>query len=302
MNTPASDGIALEPTATKPTSPHPITYQLPEKPVVIVQATRSWSSFDFRELWAHRELLYFLTWRDVKVRYKQTLIGITWVVIQPLITTLIFTIFFGMLAGVPSEGLPYPVFAFAGLLPWIFFSNAVTQSGNSLVGNGHLITKIYFPRVIIPSAAIGCGLLDFAISFVVLVGLMAYYRVTVTWSILAIPALALLLTLFALGVGMWLSALNVKYRDVRHLLPFVLQIWMFASPIIYPPAFVPERWRWVLNLNPMTGIIDGFRAAIFGGKPLNGWGLAMSVLITLVVLVSAAYGFRRMEKNFADVV
>lgn len=274
----------------------------PDKPLVVIKAAKPWGAIDFRDLWAHRELLYFLVWRDVKVRYKQTLLGVAWVVVQPLVTTLIFTVFFGILARVPSEGVPYPVFAFAGLLPWIFFSNAVTQSSNSLVGSAHLITKVYFPRIIIPTAAVGAGLLDFAISLGVLGGLMAYYGIAPTWSFLAILPLLLLLTLFALGVGMWLSALNVKYRDVRHLLPFVLQVWMFASPIIYPPTFVPERWRWVLKFNPMTGIIDGFRAAIFREKPFDRVSLAVSALITVMLLLSAAYAFKRMEKNFADIV
>lgn len=279
-------------------APHMTT----EKPLVVIKPPTRWAAIDLKDLWAHRELLYFLVWRDVKVRYKQTLLGVTWVIIQPLFTTLIFTVFFGILARVPSEGVPYPLFAFAGLLPWIFFTNAVTQSSNSLVGSAHLITKVYFPRIIIPTAAVGAGLLDFAISFVVLGGLMAVYRVGLTWNFLALAPLLILLTLFALGVGMWLSALNVKYRDVRHLLPFVLQVWMFASPVIYPPTFVPERWRWILKLNPMTGIIDGFRTAIFGEKPFDRMSLVLSISITALLLVSGAYAFKRMEKNFADVV
>ncbi|HKP37816.1 MAG TPA: ABC transporter permease [Pyrinomonadaceae bacterium] len=290
------------PSSNDPANQSNVLHVTPDKPVVVIKPTKAWAAIDFRELWAHRELLYFLVWRDVKVRYKQTLLGVAWVIVQPLFTALIFTIFFGILARVPSEGIPYTVFAFAGLLPWIFFSNAVAQSSNSLVGSAHLITKVYFPRIIIPAAAVAAGLLDFAISFVVLGALMVYYGVSLTWGFLAIPALLLLLTLFAAGVGMWLSAMNVKYRDVRHLLPFVLQVWMFASPVIYPPTFVPEKWRWILSLNPMTGIIDGFRAAIFGEKPFDRLSLALSVLMTVVILVSGAFAFKRMEKSFADVV
>src|ERR1041385_8570599 len=275
---------------------------LPDKPLVVIERGSSWAAISVRDLWAYRELLYFLTLRDIKVRYKQTLMVVAWVVAQPLLTTLIFTLIFGVLARVPSDGVPYPVFAFAGLLPWMFFSGAVTRSGDSLVGSAHLITKVYFPRVIIPCAAIGAGLLDFAISLSIMGVLMIYYRVAPTAGLLMLPALLLLVTIFALGMGMWLSALNVKYRDVRHLLPFLLQIWMFASPVIYPPTFVPERWRWLLKLNPMTGIIDGFRAAIFAGKPFDWFGLASSTMIALALLLYAAFTFRRMERSFADVV
>ena len=292
-------------------APHPPTsepvlsaaHALPDKPLVVIEPGASWAALSFRDLWAYRELLYFLTLRDIKVRYKQTLIGVAWVIAQPLLTTLVFTIFFGVLAGVPSEGgVPYAVFAFAGLLPWTLFAAAVTRSGDSLVGSSNLITKVYFPRIIIPCAAVAAGLLDFAISLGVLGALMIYYRVSVTVGLLMVPPLVLLVTLFALAVGMWLSALNVRYRDVRHLLPFLLQMWMFASPVIYPPTFIPERWRWLLKLNPMTGIIDGFRAAIFGAKPFDWTALAVSAVAALVLLVYATYAFKRMERNFADIV
>jgi lipopolysaccharide transport system permease protein len=276
---------------------------LPDKPLVTIKPKKAWVALDLRELWAHRELLYFLIWRDVKVRYKQTLLGVLWVVIQPVFTTLIFTLFFGILAGVPSEGsVPYPVFVFAGLLPWLYFSNAVSQSSNSLVGSSNLITKVYFPRLMIPCAAVGSGLIDFLIAFLVLVGLMFYYKVAFTWNILMLPALVLLVTLFALGIGMWLSAVNVKYRDVRHATPFILQMWMFTSPVIYPPTFVPLRWRWMLVLNPMTGIIDGFRSAILGQKGFNWNELMASIVIMLALLIYAAYTFKRMEKSFADLI
>ena len=215
-------------------------YELPDQPLISIRPSRTWVALNLRDLWAYRELLFFLTWRDVQVRYKQTVLGVAWAIIQPLATMLIFTLFFGKLAGMPSEDIPYPLFAYAGLLPWTFFSNAVTNSGNSLVGSSNLITKVYFPRMIIPGAAVGAGLVDFAIAFALLAGLMAYYHVAVTWSILMLPVLVALTTLLALGVGMWMSALNVKYRDIRYALPFLIQLWMFASPIIYPASIVPR--------------------------------------------------------------
>jgi len=222
---------------------------------------------------------------------------------QPLFTMLIFTLLFGRLAGMEAHtgGIPYPIFAYAGLLPWTFFSNAITNSGNSLVGSANLITKVYFPRMIIPGAAVTAGLVDFFIGFVLLIGLMFYYKVAVTLNILLFPGLVLLTTLLAIGVGMWLSALNVKYRDIRFALPFIVQLWMFLSPIIYPTTLLPEQWRWVFRFNPLTGIIEGYRSSLFG-QPLNWTSLGISTLITLVILVYAAYSFRRMEKTFADVV
>ena len=275
---------------------------LPDKPLVTIEPSGAWVAPDLLDLWAHWELFFFLIWRDVKVRYKQTLLGVLWVIIQPLLTTLIFTLFFGILARVPSEGVPYPVFVFAGLLPWTFFANAVTQSSNSLVGSANLITKVYFPRLIIPSAAVSAGLVDFVIAFLVLLGLMVYYGVAFTWNILMLPPLILLMTLFALGIGMWLSALNVKYRDVRHATPFILQMWMFASPVIYPPTFVPVNWRWILMLNPMTGIIEGFRVALLGRESFVWDELAAAAIITLALLVYSTYAFKRMEKSFADLI
>src|SRR5205085_10522467 len=224
--------------------------QSPEHAPIVwrIEPSRGWVSLKLNELWDYRELLYFLTWRDVKVRYKQTVLGAAWAIIQPLFTMLIFTLFFGRFAGVPSDGVPYPLFAYAGLLPWIFFSNAVTNSGNSLVGSANLITKVYFPRMIIPGAAVAAGLVDFAIAFGILIVLMIYYGIGFSWSLLMLPALVLLTALLALGVGMWMSALNVKYRDIRYALPFLIQLWMFASPIIYPLTIVPARWKWLLHL------------------------------------------------------
>lgn len=249
---------------------HSSDHALPEQPVVRIRPSRRWVALNLKDVWAYRELLYFLTWRDVKVRYKQTLLGVAWAIIQPLFAMLIFWLFFGKLAGIPSDGIPYPLFAFAGLLPWMFFSNAVTASGNSLVGSSHLITKVYFPRMIIPGAAVAAGLVDFAISFTILIVLMIYFSAVVTWQVMMLPALVALTMLLAVGVGMLMSALNVKYRDVRHALPFMIQLWMFATPIIYPVSIVPENWRWVLALNrsqgSLTAIAQRFSAGSSTGR------------------------------------
>ncbi|MDR3639337.1 MAG: ABC transporter permease [Isosphaeraceae bacterium] len=276
-------------------------YELPGEPLIVIRPSRTWVALNLRDLWAYRELLFFLTWRDVKVRYKQTVLGIAWAVLQPLATMAIFTLFFGKLAHMPSDGIPYPLFAFSGLLPWTFFSNAVTNSGNSLVGNANLVSKVYFPRMIIPGAAVGAGLVDFAIAFVLLAVLMVCYGVVPGWTILLLPVFVVLTTLLALGVGMWMSALNVKYRDIRYALPFMIQLWMFVSPIIYPTSLVPARWRWAFALNPLTGLIEGFRSCLFN-VPFDRLGIALSSCVTLAFLAYAAYDFRRMEKSFADVV
>jgi lipopolysaccharide transport system permease protein len=277
--------------------------ELPEEPLVVIEPKKSSLALDLREIWVHRELLYFLMWRDVKVRYKQTALGVAWVVLQPLLMMLIFTLFFGRLAGIQSDdGIPYPLFAYAGLLPWTFFAAAVTLSGNSLVNSASLVTKVYFPRLILPLAAVGAVLLDLAISSFVLAALMVYWRVGISVALIALPALVIMLTALALGVGTLLAALNVKYRDVRIALPFALQIWLFASPIIYPTNMIPERWRWLIKLNPMTGIIDGFRSALFGRKPFAWTSLAVSAAVAVVLLISAAIIFKRMEKGFADIV
>lgn len=269
------------------------------RPVVTITPPEGRAHLDLAGLWLYRELLYFLCWRDVKVRYKQTLLGAAWAILQPLLAMVIFTLFFGRLAGVPSDGLPYAPFAFAGLLPWIFFSNAVTSSSNSLVGNSNLITKVYFPRMIIPGAAVLAGLVDFAVGSVILIALMVSYDLMPGAGLLLLPILVLLLALLALAVGLWASALNVRYRDVRYALPFLIQLWMFASPIIYPASFVPEKYRWLLLLNPLTGLIEGQRAALFG-RPLPWMALTISVIVTLAMLVFSALTFRRMERDFAD--
>jgi lipopolysaccharide transport system permease protein len=275
---------------------------LPEKPLITIEPGSSWVALRLRDLWLYRELLYFLTWRDVKVRYKQTLLGAAWAILQPVLTMVIFTLLFGRLAGIKSEGVPYPIFAYAGLLIWTFFANAVTNSGNSLVGSANLITKIYFPRMIIPGASVGAGLVDLAIAFLIQIALMIYYHIALTFAILMVPFLILLTALLALGVGMWLSALNVKYRDIRYAIPFLVQLWMFASPVIYPASMLNRRLRYVLMLNPLTGIIENFRVALFGHDSFDWKSLWISAAITLFALVYSAYSFRRMERNFADII
>ena len=279
------------------------THGLPDKPLVVIEPSKSWVALNLRDLWGYRELLYFLTWRDIKVRYKQTLLGVAWAIIQPLLTMLIFTLLFGRLGGMDSRtgGIPYPIFAYVGLLPWTFFANAITNSGNSLVGSAHLITKVYFPRMIIPGSAVAAGLVDFFVGFGLLIGLMFYYKVGLTLNLLLFPALVLLTSLLALSVGLWLSALNVKYRDIRFALPFIVQLWMFVSPVLYPSNVLPEKYRWVFALNPLTGIIEAYRSSLFG-HAIDWTALGISALITLVFLVYASYSFRRMEKTFADIV
>lgn len=286
---------------------HAAPRAIPDEPVTTIGPARPWWSLGLKELWHYRELLYFLTWRDVKVRYKQTLVGVAWVVMQPLISTLVFTIFLGWLARVPSGDVPYPLMVFTGLLPWTFFSSAVTGAGGSLVGNSHLITKVYFPRMFIPAASVCARLLDFFISCAVLGGLALYYGVTPTWRLLVwAPPLLALLALLALGLGMLMSAINVRYRDVGVALPVLVQFWMFASPVVYPSSMVYASgaagvWKRLYTLNPMVGVIDNFRAALLGG-PANWPALASSAAITAAVLAYAAYEFRRAEKQFADII
>ncbi len=269
---------------------------------IVIRASRGWVPLNLREVWAYRDLLYFLIWRDVKVRYKQTVLGAAWAIIQPLFAMVIFSVFFGRLAKMPSDGLPYPIFAFCGLLPWQLFAHALTESGNSLVANERLITKVYFPRLVIPLAAVLAGLVDFGVSFIVLLGLMAYYGIVPTVGILALPLFLGLAVGTALGVGLWLSALNVQYRDVRYTIPFLGQVWLFATPVAYPASLVPEQWRWLLGINPMAGVVEGFRWALLGSPHLPGALLAVSVLVVVVALVSGLYYFRRMERAFADIV
>jgi lipopolysaccharide transport system permease protein len=272
---------------------------------ILIRPTRGLASLGLRAVWEYRELLFFLVWRDVKVRYKQTALGVLWVVLQPLVSMAIFTVLFGVLLKVPSGDAPYPVFAFAGLLPWNYFSQSLSRASTSLVNSSHLITKIYFPRLVIPLSGVFSSLVDFAISFVVLLILMLLYGVTPSARMLLLPALLLLALVTALGFGLWLSALNVKYRDVGYLLPFLIQIWMYLTPVVYGSSLIPERYRFLLSLNPMTGVVEGFRWALLGGELesyLSAPLLALSVGIALAVLVSGAVFFRTTERSFADVV
>jgi lipopolysaccharide transport system permease protein len=270
--------------------------------LTIYEPTHGWLSLRLGDLWHYRELLYFLTWRDIKIRYKQTALGVAWAVLQPLITMVIFSMIFGRLAKLPSDGIPYPVFSYAALLPWGLFSGALQRAGTSLVTNANLITKVYFPRLTIPISAVAAGLVDFVISFLVLLGLMLFYKIMPTWMILTIPLFVLLAILTALAVSLWLSALNVQYRDVQYIIPFLIQAWMYASPVAYSAGLIPRGpWRIIYGLNPMAGVIQGFRWALVGGNPPDEL-MAISVAMVLLLLVSGMYYFRRMEKTFADVV
>ncbi len=275
---------------------------------IVIRPTQGWTSLRLGDVWEFRQLLYFLVWRDVKVRYKQTALGAAWAVLQPLLTMVIFTIFFGGLARVGSDGLPYPLFSYTGILPWTFFAFGLTQSSNSLVGSSNLIKKVYFPRLIIPLASVLTGLVDFAVAFVVLIGLMAWYRVPPTIMVIWLPLLLLLALLAALGFGLWLAALNVEYRDVRYVVPFFVQLWLFVTPVIYPTSKLTAKLAehglppWLCGLNPMAGVVEGFRWALLGTGSRPGSILVASAAVTLLVLVSGAFFFRRMEKTFADVV
>src|SRR5688572_27903112 len=271
-------------------------------PTLRIEPARGWMAIGFRELWQYRELLYFLTWRDVKVRYKQTALGAAWAIIQPFFMMVVFSLFFGRLARVPSDGIPYPVFAFCGLLPWQLFAHALTESSNSLVGNQNLITKVYFPRLVVPIAAVLGGVVDFAIAFVILLVLMFYFGIVPGWAIVTLPLFIVLAITTALAVGLWLSALNVKYRDVRYTMNFLVQFWLFATPVAYPSSLIPQQWRWVYGLNPMAGVVEGFRWALLGKTDPPGALLAVSVTVVILLLVGGLYYFRRMEQEFADVV
>jgi lipopolysaccharide transport system permease protein len=270
--------------------------------VTIIEPKKGWVPIDLGEIWSYRELLYFLTKRDIKVRYKQTILGGLWAVIQPAFTMIVFTLFFGRLAKVPSDGLPYPIFVYAGLLPWTYFANAVSASGNSLVGSSNLITKVYFPRLMVPASSALAGLLDFFIALFVLAALMVYYRFLPGAGILLFPFLVALTFLCAVGVGLWLSALNVQYRDIRYAIPFLIQIWMFLSPVIYPVSLVQERYQWLLALNPMGGVIHAYRVSLLGHQPVDWPLLGLSTLIIVALFLGGLYYFRRMERVFADVV
>ena len=268
----------------------------------VITPARAWVHLNLADVWAYRELTYFLTWRDIKVRYKQTALGAAWAVIQPFMTMVVFSLFFGRLAQIPSDGVPYPIFSFAALVPWTFFANGVALSSQSMVGNSSLITKVYFPRLIVPAAAVVSGLVDFGIAFVVLLIMMAFYGIIPTWHVVVLPGLLLLALVSALGVGLWLSAMNVKYRDVRYVVPFLIQLWLFATPIAYPSNLLEEPWQTLYGLNPMVGVVEGFRWALLDVDTAPGVVLIFSTIAALVLLVTGAYYFRRMEKTFADVV
>ena len=270
--------------------------------ITIIEPKKGWVPIDLKEIWDYRELLYFLTKRDIKVRYKQTILGGLWAVIQPAFTMLVFTLFFGRLAKVPSDGLPYPIFVYAGLLPWTYFANAVTASGNSLVGSANLITKVYFPRLMVPGSAALAGLLDFFIALFVLAALMIWYQFLPGPGFLLFPFLVALTFLCAVGVGLWLSALNVQYRDIRYAIPFLIQIWMFLSPVIYPVSLVKDKYQWLLALNPMGGVIHAYRASLLGHQPIDWPLLGLSAFMIVALFLSGLCYFRRMERVFADVV
>ena len=273
-----------------------------ELPHTRIEPSKGWISLGLKDLWQYRELLFFLSWRDIKVRYKQTTLGAAWAVIQPLFTMLVFTLFFGRLAKVPSDGIPYPLFSYTALLPWQLFAYALTESSNSVVANERLITKVYFPRLVVPLASILAGLVDFAIAFTLVIGMMVWYGVRPTWAVLTLPFFVILAMAAALGVGLWLSALNVQYRDVRYTLTFIVQFWLLASPVAYSSTLVPVRWRPLYGLNPMAGVIEGFRWALLGKAQAPGAMLWVSVVIVALVLAGGLYYYRRMEKTFADLV
>ncbi len=274
----------------------------PGDQVTLIAPPKGWGSLRLGELGSSGELLYFLIWRDVKVRYKQTLMGASWAVFQPVLAMVVFSIFFGSLARMPSDGIPYPLFALAALLPWQFFSNAVVQATGSLVANQQLLKKVYFPRLVIPLSSTLGGLLDFAIAFGVLLAMMLWYGVTPTLAVLALPAFLLLAIATALAAGLWLSALNVLYRDVRVLVPFLVQVWLFATPVVYPSSMVPEGWRTLYGLNPMVGVVDGFRWCLLGGPAAPALAVSVSAATVLALLLGGLVYFRRMEQTIADVV
>jgi len=275
---------------------------LANAPVMRITPPSGWWAVPLGELWNYRELLYFFVWRDIKIRYKQTAIGAAWAVLQPFLTMLIFSLFFGRLAHIPSQGLPYPIFFYSALLPWMYFATALQNATNTIVENQRLITKVYFPRLVLPLSAVLSGLVDFGISFLMFIAMMIYYRIHPTAALLWLPLFLLLAVLTALGVGLWLSALNAIYRDVRYVLPFLVQFWLFASPVAYPSSLVPERWRWLYGLNPMAGVIEGYRWSLAGAGDPPSRLIFVSVSVVLVLLVSGVAYFQKMETTVADVV
>ena len=271
-------------------------------PHIRIEPTHGWVALQLRELWRYRELLYFLTWRDIKVRYKQTVLGAAWAVIQPFMTMVVFSLFFGRLAQIPSDGIPYPIFSYAALVPWTFFANGLSQSSNSLVGSANLIKKVYFPRLAVPIATILSGVIDFVLAFLVLLVMMFFYGIVPTANVVWLPIFLLLALVTSLGAGLWLSAMNVQFRDVRYVVPFLVQLWLFATPIAYPSSIIPEPWRTLYAVNPMVGVVEGFRWALLGVETRPGPMVIVSAIAAGALLVSGAFYFRRMEKTFADVV
>jgi homopolymeric O-antigen transport system permease protein len=271
-------------------------------PTIVIEPRRKLLDIDLRAIWEYRELLYFLVWRDLKVRYRQTIIGIGWVVLQPVMTMVVFTAVFGNFAKVPSDGVPYPIFAYSALLPWNLFAASLTRGSNSVVGNAQLISKIYFPRLLLPLSGVLSPIVDFAISFVIFIAMMIWFQTAPTWGVLALPLLLVLVLLTALAVGLWLSALNVRYRDVGYAIPFVVQLWLFASPVAYPVSLVPEKWRLLYSLNPMAGVIEGFRWALLGKQSPDFGVIIMSLLMVVALLIPGVIFFKHTERTFADIV
>jgi len=267
-----------------------------------IEPSSGWVPLELSELWSYRELLYFLTWRDIKVRYKQTVLGAAWAVIQPFFTMIVFSLFFGRLAKVPSDGIPYPIFSYTALIPWTFFATGLLQSSNSLVTSSQLIKKVYFPRIVMPISSVISGTVDFAIAFIVLLGMMAYYGIAPTVNVVWLPFLVLLTFMTALGTGLWLSALNVRYRDIKYAVTFLVQFWLFATPIAYPSSLLSQPWRTMYSINPMVGVVEGFRWALLGADTAPGPMIVVSCVASLIILTSGAFYFRRMEGYFADVV
>jgi lipopolysaccharide transport system permease protein len=278
------------------------SFSLSNEPTVVIEPRKGLVHLDLKAIWEYRELLYFLVWRDLKVRYKQTVIGAGWAILQPLMTMAIFTVVFGTFAKIPSDGIPYPIFAYSALLPWNLFANSLTRGGTSVVGNAQLISKIYFPRLLLPLSGILSPIVDFAISFVILVAMMIWFGILPSWGVLAFPLFLLLALLTALAVGLWLSAANVRYRDVGYTIPFLIQLWMFASPVAYPVSLVPEKWRLLYSLNPMAGVIEGFRWALLGKESPDFGVIIISSVMVLALLLPGIVYFKYTERTFADVV
>jgi lipopolysaccharide transport system permease protein len=269
---------------------------------ILIKPSKGWAALDLKDLWIYRELVYFMTWRDLKVRYKQTLLGASWAVLQPFLTMVVFSIFFGGLAKVPSDNVPYPIFSFTALVPWTLFTKALLDASKSLVSSSHIITKIYFPRIILPLATILAGIVDFFIAFIVLIGMMFFYQIAPTSNIWTLPLFLLLALMTALGVGLWLSALNVLYRDINYATHFITQFWMFVTPIAYSSTMIPDKWKLVYSLNPMAGVVNGFRWALLGIGEGPGADLIVSVVVAIILLISGLFFFKRTERLFADMV